>query len=241
MTNSGMTYEVECDLRLVKGGRTVIDPSKARLLQAIRDQGSWSRACAFLGLDEGEALSMVGEVEAADGEGPLLLAEGKERALTPRGERLIADYRGHARAVQEQVRHRFRNPLPTVDGLLILDGTIVLVRRGREPFIGRLALPGGVVEYGETVEDAVVREFREETGLETEVVRLSGIYSRPDRDPRGHLISIAFVLRKVGGHIRPGDDAASVELLPPDRTGPLAFDHLMIVQDFLSSRERSND
>jgi len=90
-----------------------------------------------------------------------------------------------------------KRPLIAVDGVLIKDGKILLVRRGKEPFRGYYALPGGFVEYGETVERAVVREVYEETGIKTRVKELLGVYSDPNRDPRGHVISIAFILEYI--------------------------------------------
>jgi 8-oxo-dGTP diphosphatase len=120
----------------------------------------------------------------------------------------------------------------TVDGIVLVDGKLVCVRRGREPFKGRLALPGGFVEYGETVEEAVMREVREETGLETRVVRLVGVYSDPARDPRGHTVGVVFVLEPAGGKLRAGDDAAAVVLVDPENPPPLAFDHSRIIADW---------
>ncbi|RLI39304.1 NUDIX hydrolase, partial [Candidatus Bathyarchaeota archaeon] len=84
-------------------------------------------------------------------------------------------------------------PRVAVDVVLIrADGSLVLVRRGREPFKGMWALPGGFIEYGERAEEAAVREAEEETGLKVRVEGLVGVYSRPDRDPRWHVISIAY-------------------------------------------------
>ena len=132
-----------------------------------------------------------------------------------------------------------RNPKLTADGLVLYDGRLVLVRRGREPYRGRLALPGGFVEYGETTEAAAVREVREETGLATEVVRLVVVSSRPDRDPRGHTVSVIYELSHVGGEPRAGDDAAAVVLLTlaEARRAELAFDHGEIVAAWLAERE----
>src|SRR4051812_3054373 len=79
-----------------------------------------------------------------------------------------------------------------VDVVIPSEQGVVLVRRGSEPFEGRWALPGGFVEGGETVRQAAVREAAEETGLTVEVSRLVGVYSEPDRDPRGHNVSVAF-------------------------------------------------
>ena len=87
-----------------------------------------------------------------------------------------------------------RAPSVAVDVVLVRpDGSIVLVRRAKEPFKGCWALPGGFVRYGERVEDAARREAREETGLEVAIEGLVGVYSEPDRDPRGHVISIAVL------------------------------------------------
>ncbi|MDD3493531.1 MAG: NUDIX hydrolase [Candidatus Thermoplasmatota archaeon] len=126
-----------------------------------------------------------------------------------------------------------RNPRLTVDGVVIRRGHLLLIQRGREPFRGRWALPGGFVEYGETVEAAVVREVREEAGLETRVIRLLGVYSHPERDPRGHTVSVVFLLEVVGGTLRGGDDAARATWFSLDDLPQLAFDHDTIVRDAL--------
>jgi 8-oxo-dGTP diphosphatase len=119
-----------------------------------------------------------------------------------------------------------------VDAVLLHRGKLVLVKRGRPPFLGRYALPGGALEFGERLEDAVEREVVEETGLDAEVERLLGVYGAPDRDPRGHTISIAYVLRSVGGELRAGTDAAATKLVPPTRVPKLAFDHDRIVSEY---------
>ena len=121
------------------------------------------------------------------------------------------------------------HPWLTVDGLVLVDGKLVCVRRRHEPFRGMPALPGGFVELGESVETAVVREVQEETGLETRVVRLVGVYSEPGRDPRGHTVSVVFALEPTGGTLDAGDDADAIVLVDPDRLPALAFDHATIV------------
>ncbi len=78
-------------------------------------------------------------------------------------------------------------------------------------------MPGGIVEYGERLEDCVVREVREETGLETRVLRLIGIFSDPGRDPRGHFVSAFYELERTGGELLAGDDAAETGFYPLDR------------------------
>jgi len=131
-------------------------------------------------------------------------------------------------------------PRVAVDALLLHGGKLVLVRRGKEPYRGSFSLPGGFVEFGERLEDAVEREVLEETGLAAEVERLLGVYGNPKRDPRGHTISVAYVLRSYGGRLRAATDAAAVKVVPPTRVPKLAFDHDTIVADFLRSRRRAS-
>src|SRR2546426_1892167 len=122
------------------------------------------------------------------------------------------------------------HPSVAVDGIVLQDGKLVAVRRKNEPYRGMPALPGGFVELGETTVEAVVREVREETGLETRVKRLVGVFSDPRRDPRGHVISIVYELDAVGGGLEAGSDAAAVV---PGKLSPgpgMAFDHNEIVR-----------
>ena len=130
---------------------------------------------------------------------------------------------------------RYKNPKLTVDGIVESDKMVLLVKRRKEPFKNMWALPGGFVNYGEKVEDAVIREVKEETGLDTRVERLFGVYSDPDRDPRGHTVSIVFVLQIVGGELRGGDDACDAKFFPLDNLPDLAFDHSKILSDFRRS------
>jgi len=127
---------------------------------------------------------------------------------------------------------QYRNPKLTVDGIVFEDGKVLLIKRKRDPFKGRWALPGGFVNYNEKVEDAVVREVKEETNLETEIDYLFGVYSDPDRDPRGHTVSIVYVLKRRGGTLRGGDDAEDARFFPLDELPELAFDHGKILSDF---------
>lgn len=124
-----------------------------------------------------------------------------------------------------------RRPLLTVDVIIRRkDRSIVLIKRRNPPFQNFYALPGGFVEYGETVEEAAVREAKEETGLKVKISKLVGVYSDPDRDPGGHVVTIAYLAEEVGGRLRHGTDAEearSFKKIPPK----LAFDHQKILKD----------
>jgi len=114
--------------------------------------------------------------------------------------------------------------------IIEIDGRIVLIERRNYPH--GWAIPGGFVDVGETVEAAARREMREETGLEVELTDMLGVYSRPDRDPRGHTISVVFVGRAQGTP-RADDDAKGAGLFSLDAVPtPLAFDHAEILADY---------
>jgi len=125
-------------------------------------------------------------------------------------------------------------PKLMVDVVIPSERGVVLIRRASEPFAGQWALPGGFVELGETVEEAAAREAAEETGLAVEVARLIGVYSEPERDPRGHNVSVAFLVRVLSGELAAATDASEVSVLDPSSV-ELAFDHRRIIDDALRS------
>jgi len=119
----------------------------------------------------------------------------------------------------------------TVDSVVITNNAVVLIRRKNPPFKGSYALPGGFVEENETVEAACIREAREETGLSLRNLSLIGVYSGPNRDPRGRTVSVAFLAEADLASLQAGDDAASAEIVKDWRSKSLAFDHKQIVSD----------
>ena len=118
----------------------------------------------------------------------------------------------------------YKNPVPTVDIIIETKGEkIVLIQRKNPPF--GWALPGGFVDYGESLEEAAVREAREETALDVNLVRQMHTYSDPNRDPRRHTLSTVFIAQAQGAP-RAGDDAKDLGVFDlHDLPSPLAFDH----------------
>jgi ADP-ribose pyrophosphatase YjhB (NUDIX family) len=135
---------------------------------------------------------------------------------------------------------QYLNPVPTVDIIIEIgdDGgqkEIVLIRRKNDP--PGWAIPGGFVDYGETLEQAAAREAKEETGLEIKGLRQFHVYSNPRRDPRRHTISTVFIARGTGS-LKAGDDAAGAGIFTEgDLPGPLAFDHAAILKDFFRQKK----
>lgn len=127
-------------------------------------------------------------------------------------------------------------PKVVVDVVIPSEDGVVLIRRGTDPYKGTWALPGGFVEVGETVENAAVREAKEETNLDVELESLVGVYSEPDRDPRGHNVSVTFLARITGGDPEAATDADEVAVLDPSSV-ELAFDHRKILGDAFGSSE----
>ncbi|HRZ19132.1 MAG TPA: NUDIX hydrolase [Methanofastidiosum sp.] len=126
-----------------------------------------------------------------------------------------------------------RSPSLAVDIIIFFNDKLVLIRRGREPFKDFFAMPGGFVEYGESVEDAALRESKEETGLDIHGLSLLGVYSEPNRDPRGHTVSVVFY-GKGSGIPKAGDDAKEIFLFELNSIpNNLSFDHNKIINDFL--------
>lgn len=129
---------------------------------------------------------------------------------------------------------RYRQPFVTVDILIEYDEGIVLIRR-KNPPLG-WALPGGFVDYGETLEGAAIREAKEETGLDVELIRQFHTYSDPDRDPRHHTITTVYIA-KGKGHLRSGDDAKEVAVFKKDNLPEeIVFDHRKILNDYFTRR-----
>jgi len=232
-----LSYDVEYRVWLKKNGRFLIGEGRAKLLRLIKEYNSISKAAEKMGMSYRHAWGTIKKIESALGEKILVSERGGQEGgtskLTPAGELLLRKFENQCRMIDDQIRGLYERPTVACDGILIMDGRLLLVKRGREPFKEMYALPGGILEYGERAENCVKRELLEETGLKTKIIDLIGVYSDPERDPRGHFISIVYHLKPCGGELNSGDDAAAVGLFPLDDLPELAFDHAKIISDFL--------
>jgi ADP-ribose pyrophosphatase YjhB (NUDIX family) len=130
----------------------------------------------------------------------------------------------------------YQNPIPTVDIIIEIESKgIVLIKRRNPPY--GWAIPGGFVDYGESLEEAAVREAKEETNLDVKLVRQFHTYSDPERDPRHHSISTVYIA-KAKGIPKAKDDALEIGIFNnsnlPDE---IAFDHRSILRDYFKSRQ----
>ena len=128
----------------------------------------------------------------------------------------------------------YKNPVPTVDIIIRVQGGIILIERKNPPF--GWALPGGFVDYGESLEDAAVREAKEETSLDVNIIRQFHSYSDPSRDERLHTITTVFVAES-DGKPEAADDAKNIGIFDPCALPEnMAFDHADIIRDYMEER-----
>lgn len=126
-----------------------------------------------------------------------------------------------------------------VDAILLWKDGLILVRRKYPPFSGWWALPGGMVDINETVEEAIAREVFEETGVKCRIDGLIGVFSALDRDPRGRTITVCFECKALNEPLKKSDEALEVKVFPFSRLPKLAFDHENIVAEFLKKKEQT--
>ena len=129
---------------------------------------------------------------------------------------------------------QYKNPKPTVDIIIDKNNSVLLIERNNPPF--GWALPGGFVDEGESVEQAAIREAKEETNLDVTLKQLLYVYSDPKRDSRQHNISIVFIA-EASGEMKAGDDASQAEYFSFKELPKLAFDHKEIIEDYLQWKE----
>ena len=134
-------------------------------------------------------------------------------------------------------KDKSRNPVPTIDIILSENSNsdkILIIKRKKDPFKDFFSLPGGFVNEGEKVEDAVRREAEEELLVKVEPIDILGVYSDPNRDPRGHIMSVTFIAKIINGELKAGDGVAELRWIGINNLEniKLGFDHSKILSDY---------
>lgn len=135
----------------------------------------------------------------------------------------------------------YKIPSVTADIFIFDDDyNFILIKRKNDPYKGCWALPGGFVEYGESVETAAIREAKEETCIDVELRDLVNVYSEPDRDPRGHTITVAFTAKGNMIDRKADDDASDIAIFSAEKLDEIeiAFDHRKIINDCLKTEKK---
>ena len=237
-------YKIQVRVWLKRNNYFVISKGRAKLLNLIASTKSLRKASEKMKMSYRYAWGIVQEINNAVGE-KVVKSErggvgGGKTELTEIGREILEEYQKQVDAINKIVKYGPR-PSVAVDGIIIKNHKLVLIKRKNPPFQDHYALPGGFVENNETTDNAVVREIQEELGVKTKIKQLRGIYSDPDRDPRGHVVSAVYELEIISGKLKAGDDAAKFELIPLKELhkimDELAFDHDIIVQEFLKGED----
>lgn len=130
---------------------------------------------------------------------------------------------------------KYRNPLVTVDIIIEINGGIVLIERSNTPY--GWALPGGFVNYGESLESSAIREAKEETSLDIKIEEQFHTYSDPDRDPRHHTVTTVFIAKGTGS-LKAADDAKSANIFTKTTLPyPIVFDHGKIINNYFRYKQ----
>ena len=130
------------------------------------------------------------------------------------------------------MKYKFRpkTPFLAVDGVVKSSKGVALIRRVFPPYIDKYTLPGGFVKIGESCEEAVKREVKEEIGIRVKIKKLVGVYSDPKRDPRGHIVSVSFLCQALSTKLKAGDDARTAAWFK-SKPRKIAFDHARMLKD----------
>jgi len=226
---------------ILKGKRTgvILNDDEIEILDGLKIDGN-SIDIKFIAPEKREYLLRI--FEKINTESLAIIENNGVYELTDEGIILFEEIKRISNVSKFYAIHPYIRPAVTVDGIIFYGENIVLIERGNEPFKGKKALPGGYVNYNEKVENAFLREMKEEIGRDIKEMKFFTIVSDPGRDPRGHTISIVF-----SGYIdQPpiaGDDATRAFLIPLSESLRIhmAFDHQEIIKKFVSFKYNSNN
>jgi 8-oxo-dGTP diphosphatase len=234
-------YNFQARIWVKKSDDFVLSEGRVKLLKLVNKYGSIKKAAEEMEMSYRHAWGIINKINESLGETAVESerggSSGGRTVVTRVGLDLISAYEERMKATDVIMKFGPR-PAITVDGIIEKDRKVLLVKRKNPPFKGSFAIPGGFVEFKEPVEEAVLREIQEETGLKTKIAGFIGVYSAPDRDPRGHTISVVYELKITGGKVRAGSDAQDLQWFKVKDLPELAFDHNDIMNDYLKRKKK---
>ena len=130
-----------------------------------------------------------------------------------------------------------KRPILCVNGIVMQNNKILLLKKKKDPFCGKYVLPGGHVEYGETTRNAAIRGIKDETGYDIDVIATLGAYDDPTRDPRGHYVSMVYICAWAGGKKQiKEDEFESIDWISVDDLGKyqIGFDHMKMIKSYMA-------
>lgn len=217
-------FSLEASFDLLYDGKKLLDENELMLLRDYQSSPDKAGKGSLSEIDE--RFTVVTGSSALSPEGNL--SPGCLNAMS------IFDIKSHLS--REQLVHRWKSPSVAADSIVMMDRKLLLIKRKKDPYKGYYALPGGILDDDETLEQCAVRELFEETGLRGEVVGLLDVFSDPKRDPRVRMLSAIFVVGNVTGNLTAGDDAIDAVFMRMDSLPSLAYDHDKAIEEFRASR-----
>lgn len=217
-------FSLEANFDLLYDGKKLLDEKELALLKNHRTTDSKGGRPALAEIDV-RFRTLTGS-SAVDGDGSL--SKSCLNAMS------IFEIKSHLS--REQLVHRWESPSVAADSIVVKDGKLLLIKRRKDPYKGYYALPGGILDPHETLEECAVRELFEETGLKGNVLGLLTVFSDPKRDPRVRMVSAIFVVGHISGELKAGDDASDASFIDIDRLPGLAYDHDTAIEKFRASR-----
>lgn len=226
-------YTFKAKLWIEKDNEFIMSSGRALVLRLIKEKCSLNAVAKEMKMSYRHLWGIVKKINKKAKE-ELIKTDGRRTILTAKGKRLLREFEMRSKELENFLKYG-KKPMIAVDGIIVMNEKIVLVKRKNPPFENCFALPGGFVEYGEKTENAILREIKEETNLNCKVKKILGVYSDKERDPRWHVISIVYELEVLNGKIKAKDDAKEVKFFPLNKLPELAFDHEKILKDYLKN------
>lgn len=236
-------YGFKVKSRIERGGKFVMGEGRAKLLRLIDNEKSLRKASKKMKMSYRYAWGVVRDMNRSFGKKVVKPvrggAKGGRTMLTKAGKDLLSKFEEKNKQIDALLRYG-RKPSLAADIIVVTDKKVLLIKRKNPPFKGMYALPGGFINYGESGEDAALRELKEETSVSGKSIQLFGVYSKMGRDPRGHTVSLVYEVKAKSSKYSAGSDAADARFFPLKKLPKLGFDHALVLKEYVKSQGRAS-